>query len=67
MKKKRDYQHPWTLPFGLMEEMGVLDGSIHHDLPTSEPSNISADTWSVEGAANPDVTLQDWNNNFENQ
>ena len=63
MKKKRDYQQPWTLPFGLMEQMGLLAGSrdVSHagDAPDT---NISVQGWTVDGASDPNTTLDDWAN-----
>ena len=64
MRHRKDYQQPWTLPFGLMEQMGLLAGSkdVSHagDAPDE---NISVQSWTVDGASDPDATLDDWFNN----
>ena len=61
MKKKRDYQQPWTLPFKLVGAIGLMQGSITSEPTTSGgESNVHVSTWDVEGAANVDAQL--WEN-----
>ena len=65
MRHMKDYQQPWTLPFGLMEEKGLLQAASITFEPTSSggESNVNVRSWNVEGAANTDVKLwedQDW-------
>ena len=63
MRHMKDYQQPWTLPFGLKSELGLLAGSkdVSHagDAPDE---NISVQGWTVDGASDPNTTLDDWAN-----
>ena len=63
MRHMKDYQQPWTLPFGLKSELGLLAGSKDVSHAGDDPDeNISVQSWNVDGASDPDATLDDWFN-----
>ena len=61
MKKKRDYQEPWTLQLSMTQALGLMQTSMTFVKPSlSSEETVNVDKWEVDGAAKVNQSLDDW-------
>jgi hypothetical protein len=61
MKKKRDYQEPWTLQLSMTQALGLMQTSMTFAKPSSSSEEtVNVDKWEVDGAAKVNQSLDDW-------
>ena len=61
MKKKRDYQQPWTLQLSMTQALGLMQTSMTFAKPSSSSEEtVNVDKWEVDGAAKVNQSLDDW-------